>query len=126
MKALKINVENQTIQEIIIDSPKDIYKEIGNGCTLFEVPVCWENGDDLYCDEESLLRVSDIKGGFIMPNWRIPIVGNAIILGATEDGESCDCKSTISDFEPNVKFLNAKTCQDYANRALGGSIVYSL
>lgn len=117
-KALKINVEKQTIESVEINDYKDIYAKIGNGCQLFEIPLEFENGDGLYCDEESLLRGQDIKGGFMMPDWRIPIVGNAIILGCDEEGDSISCKSTISEFEGKVKFFDAKTCQEYAKRAL--------
>ena len=109
-KALKINVETKQIEAITIESSKDIYREIG--CELFEVPVTFDNGDGLYCDEEALLRVRNIKGGFMMPGWVRPIVGNAIILGTKRNGDSCDCKSEISELK--VKFFSSETCQDYA------------
>ena len=121
MKVIKINVETQTIENVTIEnSSKDIYAQIGNGCALFCIPVQFENGDDLFADDESLLRENDIKGGFIMPDWRIPIVGNAVIFGTTWDGDNCDCKTTIENLKDKVKFLDAKTCQDYAKAALNG------
>jgi len=108
MKAIKINVETRKIENVTIDSSKDIYEHIG--CDTFEIPLTFKNADALYCDEEGLLK--DIKGGFMMPGWIRPILGNAIILGSNEDGESIDCKSNISDID--VKFFNPETCQQYA------------
>ena len=108
-KAIKINVETRQIESVTIGSSKDIYEQIG--CELFEVPLVFDNEDALYCDEEALLR-NNIKGGFMMPGWVRPIIGNAIILGSKKNGNSCDCKSGISDLK--VKFYDAETCQQYA------------
>jgi len=110
MKALKINVETKEIESINIDSSKDIYKEIG--CQLFEIPVVFDNGDGLYCDEEALLKSEDIKGGFIMPGWVMPILGNAIVLGSKKNGDSCSCKTEISDLK--IHFFNSEICKKYA------------
>jgi hypothetical protein len=110
INAIKINVETRRIEDVTIGSSKDIYEQIG--CEMFEVPVTFKNADALYCDEEALLKSSSIKGGFMMPGWVRPILGNAIIVGTNKDGDSCDCKSNISDLE--VKFYDAETCQQYA------------
>jgi len=124
-QAIKINVETQKIEIVEIGSPQDIYFQIGNGCRLFQIPYQFENQDELFCDEESLLNPDLIKGGFIMLNeeWKVPIVGNAIILGSTEEGDMSGCKSEISFFEQNVKFLSAETCQDYAKSGVGFKII---
>jgi hypothetical protein len=101
MKALKINVENKTITQVELSQDfRDISKEIGNGCEYFCIPYSFANDDSLYADDESLLRQKNIKGGFMLSDeWSYPIVGNAIILGTDEEGESIDCKSTIDDFK---------------------------
>ena len=94
-RAIKINVETKTIETIILgDDYKEIYPAIGNGCSCFAIPVEFPNGDSMYVDDESLLRPDDIVGGFIMEGWRVPIIGNAILLGCDEEGESISCKSS--------------------------------
>ena len=116
-KALKIDVVNQTVTSIMIDDIKDIYKEIGNGCDLFCCPVDFENGDTLYADDESLLR-ENIEGCFLMHNWSYAIVGNAIILGTDEEGESVDCKSSSMDIYKEIIWGNKSVAEEYRSVAL--------
>ena len=69
MKAILINVENQSIE--LVEKGNDyneIYSFIGNDCNTFAVPVTFDNNDALYCDDEALFK--QIKGGFIMQGDR--------------------------------------------------------
>jgi hypothetical protein len=116
-KALKIDVVNQTVTSIMIDDIKDIYKEIGNGCDLFCCPVDFENGDTLYADDESLLR-ENVECCFLMDNWSYAIVGNAIILGTDEEGESVDCKSSPIDIHSQIIWGNKEVAEEYRRVAL--------
>lgn len=121
-KAIKINVETKMIEEIVLgDSFKDIYPAIGNGCTTFACPVDFPNGDALYCDDESLLRPDDIKGGFIMEGWRVPIIGNALIMGVDEDGNSISFSSSLFEIAEKTLFIDAETSRLYAESALAFS-----
>lgn len=94
MKALKINVTTQKIEEVEIGDYKDIYKEIQ--CNLFCCPIEFENGDVLYADDESLLQ-DELPGCFTLNFFSYLIVGNAIILGTDDEGESIDAKTTKED-----------------------------
>lgn len=106
LKGLKINVEDQTITEIEHNGDwKEIAPLIGNGCRIFTCPIIDDNGDTLYCDDEGLLK--PVKGGFVMPNWHYPIVGNALFLGSDEEGNTCDVKMTLDELKENVRFLTA-------------------
>lgn len=112
-KAIKIDVEKQSVYEIEIgDDFREIYPHIGNGCSLFTVPVQFENGDSLYADDEGLLH-QEMIGGFIMENWRCPIVGNAIILGTDDEGDSIDYKSNIPDIEKRIDWLSKSQAELY-------------
>ena len=102
-QAIKINVQNQCFEPIEIESLQDYYNAIGNGCTTFAVPVTFQNRDSIYCDYEGLFH--DNIGAFIMPNFRYPIVGNAVIVGTNEEGDSVDAKSTIEWLSKNVVFI---------------------
>ena len=116
-KALKIDVVNQTVTEITIGESNDIYKEIGNGCELFCCPISFENGDTLYADDESLLR-ENVEGCFLMDNWSYAIVGNAIILGTDEEGESIDCKYSPIDVYSQIIWGNKAVAEEYRKVAL--------
>ena len=97
MKALLINPEKQTIEEIQIeDGLKPMYDAIGNDCEMVEAPIQFEH-DILYCDKEGRLKANNY--GFYPNSWDYPILGNALIMGVDEDGESTDVKSTIGEIK---------------------------
>jgi hypothetical protein len=121
-KALKIDVVAKTVTKVEIDKYQDIYAQIGNGCNLFCCPVEFENGDTLFADDESLLK--EVEGCFILPNWNYPIVGNAIILGTDEEGDSIDCKSTIEEISSEILFGNKEVAEEYQKHVEGSSFVY--
>jgi hypothetical protein len=115
-KAILINVEAQTITETTIGHYSDIYKAIGNGCNTFECSAELENGDTVFVDENGLNH--DPKGCFIMTNWGYPLVGNAIILGSNEEGESVDCQSTVEELKAQVKFYGEAVAKAWAEKVL--------
>jgi hypothetical protein len=118
-KAIKINVETKTLEYITLgDNYNEIYGAIGNGCGTFCVPFNFENNDSIFADDESLLRTDDIKGGFFLEDWNSPIVGNAIILGTNDEGESVDCLTTIEELKSQVYFISENTCKRWANEVL--------
>lgn len=118
MKAIKIDVEKRDVYNIEMGKDyREIYKVIGNNCTMFAVPVTFENMDSLFCDDESLLR-NDIKGGFMMPGWVTPIIGNAVIIGTDDEGESVDCLSDLDEIKSKVVFLDLNAILDYRDDAL--------
>jgi hypothetical protein len=114
-KGIKINVATQQVEEVFINHYTDIYKEIGNGCNLFCCPVEFENGDTLYADDEALLQ-ENVEGCFAMENFRYPIVGNAIILGTDEEGESVNAKTKKEDL--HIIFGNKEVAEQYRKSAM--------
>lgn len=108
MKALKINVITHSVEEVDIKNTKDIYTEIG--CSLFTVPYIFPNGDALYCDDEALLK-NQLPDCFVLSDYNYPLVGNAIILGTNDEGESIDVKSKKEDIE--VSFFNSYLLAQY-------------
>ena len=112
MKALKINTETQTIEEIEINSWKDVAPAIGNGCTTFSCPVELDNMDTLYTDDEGLFH--DIKGGIMMKGWDYPIVGNIIVQGTDDEGDSIDVKTTKEELEKLVIWVTEKAAKEWA------------
>jgi hypothetical protein len=112
MKALKINVEKKSIEELEITDWRDISPAIGNGCTTFYNLLDFDNGDNLLGDDQ--FNFKEVHGAFIMEGWEYPIVGNAIILG-TKEGDSCDVMFTKAELDKNVYFLNKEDALEYVS-----------
>ena len=122
MKVLKIDVKTKTVSEITIGKNlENIYKEIGNGCELFCCPIDFDFGDTLYADDESLLR-NDIEGCFMLPEWNHPIVGNALIIGTDEEGDSEDVKMTPDFLQKKLIWGNKQVAEQYRDYALSNMI----
>lgn len=117
MKALLINVVDQTITEVHIEHTKEIYNLIGNGCHTFCAPVDFPNGDTLFTDDEALFA-ENIEGCFSMEGWAYPIVGNAVILGSDEEGDTCDCKSRPDDILEKLIWGNKEAAEMHRDTAL--------
>lgn len=116
-KAILIDVVNQLVSHIDIGHYKEIYDAIGNGCSTFDCPFQLDNGDTLYVDDEGLLH-DNVYGCFILNGWNVPCVGNAIILGTSDDGESIDCKSTIEEIKKQIKFFSKDIALAWRDAAL--------
>ena len=114
-KALMIDVSTKTITEIELDSHfESISKAIGNGCQYFCCPYSFSNEDSMYADDESLLRVDFIKGGFVLEGYSGIIVGNAIILGTDDEGDSVDVKHTCDEISERIIFIDENMAKEYA------------
>lgn len=113
MKAILINVDKQTIEYVYKkdDHYTNIYAMIGNDCTCFAAPVTLGNGDTLYCDDEGLLK--PIYGGIMMAGWNYPLVGNIVVLGSDEEGDTIDVQTTIEELKRGIKFLTKEEIYEY-------------
>jgi hypothetical protein len=117
MKAIKIDVEQKKVYHIEISDWREIAPAIGNGCQLFACPITFENNDTLYTDDEGLLK-PEMIGCFYMPEWDYPLVGNAIILGSDEEGESIDALSTCEEIENQIMWGTITDANDWREKAL--------
>jgi hypothetical protein len=124
MKALKIDVVNKTITEIQLEHTKEIYEIIGNGCHTFCAPVEFDNQDTIFADDEALLQ-SELQGCFMFPDWKYPIVGNAVVLGTDYEGDVCDAKSSTDDLLELIIFGNKEVAEMHRDSALSQPMVFS-
>jgi hypothetical protein len=115
-KAIKIDVLKRELSYVYLDDYKDIYREIGNGCELFCVPIEFENADCIFCDDESLLK--DVYGGFMMEGWSYPLCSNAIIQGTDEEGDSIDCLTTIEELLPQIIWVSEEDARKWQDHAI--------
>jgi hypothetical protein len=50
--------------------------------------------------------------------WGYPLVGNCIILGTDDEGDSTDCKSTVEELKAEVKFYGEAVAKAWAEKVL--------
>ena len=106
-KAIKINSELQTLEFVTLGNDyKEIYPIIGEKCTMFACPIIFDNDDTMYVDDDGMFQ--GYKYGFMMRDWQYPILGNAVILGTDDEGDSVDAKSLIEDFKGELVFVEFK------------------
>jgi hypothetical protein len=121
-KSLKINSLERKIEVIEINHYKEIYAHIGKDCELFACPVTFDNNDGIFVDDDGLHH--EFEAGFIMDDWAYPIVGNAVIQGCDEDGESCDVKTTIAELEELITWVSKEDCEKWQEIAMDRPFVF--
>ena len=105
MKAILINPKLQTINEINYSGDyKDIYKL--TECSMFTAIYPFDNCEDtIYLDDEGLLKSSNYCFTFYCDNGTSqPLMGNALVLGADDEGESKDVETSIDEIKRRVSF----------------------
>jgi hypothetical protein len=117
MKALKIDVLNQTITEVELNNAKELYGLIGNGCHTFCAPIEYNNGDTLFADDEALLH-DELEGCFMFPKWKYPIVGNAVIANTDYDGYICDVQTNREDLLKDILWGDKSKAEQHRDNAL--------
>ena len=105
MKAILINPKLQTINHV--DYSGD-YKDISKltECTTFTAVYPFDNCEDtIYLDDEGLLKSSNYCFTFRCDDGRNePLMGNALILGTDEEGDSKDVETSIDEIKRRVSF----------------------
>ena len=98
MNAIFIDAKNKTVSMIEVENDlQAMYDKIG--CLLVQtVPFAGEN---IVCDEEG--RCKRWTVGFELGSWRI--VGNALIVGDTEDGDFADTKLSADEIAKQIRFF---------------------
>lgn len=102
-KCIRIDVTNKVVHEVEInDNIQDIYEQLG--CDLFEV-VRIDEINDIYVDEEGLLKLNENSLFFRYEGYPQPIVGNGLILGHNKRGDSTSTTLTLEEVKQKVTFL---------------------
>ncbi len=105
-RALKIDSENHTIQEIENTGLESLQTAVGG---MIEVAGYLPNGDCLLVDEEGLLR--DNENFFIIGDLG-PFAGNGCIVGATDsEGDELDAVSQGLSIAMATKFVTREQLQ---------------
>ena len=102
MKAILIDARAKEVRAVDVDKSKGIkpiYDHVK--CETFTC-VILEGEETLYVDDEGLINGTDV--GFVLSCYQEPLMGNGLILGTDEMGESVDTKLTVEEVRSWVIF----------------------
>lgn len=100
MRALLIDAENRSIEEVDIAGMEDIRDLVG--FDTLESDAIGSGGDRLYFDEECFLRQSP---GRFQVDTLIPVAGKGVVVGTQVDGVNlCDAVTNIDDLRGRVRY----------------------
>ena len=106
MKAILINVHDETVQQVEVDDDnvlKSWYKLLI--CTMVQVAHYFNEKDSIMVDEEGLFTMNDESKFFTIEGGHQPFIGNGLVVGVNpEDGESVDPCITTEEVRSKVKF----------------------
>ena len=104
MKAILINVQDETVRQVEVENIQDMYKHIG--CQTFEVAHNFHDKmDSIYVDEEGLFVMTGESKFFTVEGGHQPFIGNGLVVGLNlNNGESVDHHITVEDLRSRVKF----------------------
>lgn len=105
MRAILINADNQTIEEVNIIENVEVldqwYKYLN--VELVTVGLELNEHDSILVDDEGLLKNPD--NFFYYKGAHQPFAGNGLIVGTDEDGKSVSCNIDLDTVKANVKFM---------------------
>lgn len=116
MKAFLIDVVAREVREVDVKTRFDVYDLIGNECSLYEVPLELETGDAVLTDEESLYH--PIIGGWKMDEFTFPLVGNAVVVGSSEDTDYADVQISKEMLSKMIIWCDVRECEEHRDIAL--------
>ena len=104
MKAILINPKLRKIKEVEYSGNyQDIQKL--TECSTLTAIYPFDNEDTIYLDDEGLLKESNYCFTFKYDNGYVqPLMGNALIIGANEEGESISYKTPITEIKNRIVF----------------------
>ena len=100
MKALLIDPENRSIEEIELSGMDDIKSMIGYD--TIESDAVGSDGDYLFFDEECFLRGTE---GRFQIDTLIPVSGKGIVMGYDGEGGFSDVRMSREELSGRIKYL---------------------
>lgn len=106
MKAILINVTDETVQQVEIDNNNvlhDWYEKMG--VQMVEVAHYFDERDSIMVDEEGLFTMNEDSKFFSVEGGHQPFIGNGLVVGVDPmTGESVDCRISVEKVRSLVKF----------------------
>jgi len=122
-KAIFLDATNKTITEVETNGYKDTQKLVGGYIELVRLG----RGVDMYVDEEGLCKEAYIDSDGVKHNMfgvtfkGAPQVymGNAVIVGSNDEGETTDCPVSKKDIAKVFTFVEFDNPQDRPEPQMG-------
>jgi hypothetical protein len=105
MKAILIDVLNENVRMVEVDDKnvlKDWYKHII--CSMVEVALYLNGHDSIMVDEEGLFSMDNNSKFFIFKGGHQPFIGNGLVVGVNNKGESVDPHISVEEVRSKVSF----------------------
>ena len=106
MKAILIDVHQQNVRMVEVDDKevlRDWYKHII--CGMVEVAHYFKNDhDSIMVDEEGLFTMDENSKFFSVEGRHQPFIGNGLVVGVDNKGESVDPIISVEEVRSKVKF----------------------
>lgn len=105
IKAVLVDPFAETVTDVEYNGDyKQIYEHIQ--ADLFAL-VRLKDGDDVFVDDEGLLKLTEDSRFFILPDYPQPLAGRGLILGNDPiSGESTDCNHDAAYYRDRVFFAD--------------------
>jgi hypothetical protein len=125
VRCILVDPIEQKVEEIFLNKDnllQEWYQSIGNNCSLVTNADYWfwDNiANGLLCDDDILIRESDIQGMFeiTLGNARYNIVNKAIFCGINNmDGESVSCTLSTKLVESKIVWKSKEEALIYARQ----------
>lgn len=104
-----LDATNRTIREVAFDGDyKSIYGFLSSpeaAVRLFQI-IHLDDGDEIYVDQEGLLRRPLPSCWFRWEGFPHPLAGNGLILGSNAEGEGRSPRITVLDAAKKVLFVS--------------------
>ena len=102
MKAILIDVKKRDIREVEVSGLQDWYKEIG--CELVTTALNLNESDSIMVDDEGLFFIDNDSSFFSVKGGHQPFIGNGLVVGCEDNGESTEPCVTVDDLKKIIKF----------------------
>lgn len=111
IKAVLVDPYKEEVTDVEYDASdyKNIYPLIHCDCfTLVKLA----DEDDLFVDDEGLLKITPETKFFMLKDYPQPLAGYGLIVGGDEDtGESVDVHHDAAFYRPQFRFLDVAMVQ---------------
>lgn len=107
MRGVLIDSTHRTVTDVDYSGDyKDIYKLIG--CSCFTLVRNLPDGDEVFVDDEGLLKLTGDSPFFTLPWYPAPLAGNGLILSADDEGETHGAKHDADYYKRHVRFTSQR------------------
>jgi hypothetical protein len=106
MKAVLIDPYKEEVTDVTYNGDyKQIYEHIKVDCFAL---VRLSDDDDVFVDDEGLLKLKPSTKFFALPDYPQPLAGYGLILGNDNEGESISAHHDAAFYRERVKFMTMR------------------